>query len=48
MVKYVGTEGAGDLASGEGLKMVLFRHFSQCFWVTQPARIFSKNVNVDF
>jgi hypothetical protein len=44
MLKYVGAEGAGDLASGEGLKIVLFSLFSQCFWVTQPARnVFKKN-----
>ncbi len=31
MVKYVGAEGACYFASGEGLKMVLFGHFSQFF-----------------
>jgi hypothetical protein len=43
MVKYVGVEGSGDLASGEGSKMVLFDH-SQCFFfgVNQPTRKFIK------
>jgi hypothetical protein len=48
MVEYASAKDASDLAFGEGLKMVLFSHFSQCFWAIQPTRIFffkkSKNL----
>jgi hypothetical protein len=48
MVKFIGAEGAGELAFKDGLKMVFLSNFSQCFWVIQPAEIFQKKLKVDF
>ncbi len=49
MVKYAGAEGAGDLASGEGLKKWYFSvTFLNVFVSFSPLEIFSKNLKVDF